>query len=114
MRMSDWSSDVCSSDLDRKAAPAQGTAARPRVNEELARADIEKATRMRLLGEDKIYTWEYERCLQRIEARKRVAARRAAARRARQRVVQGTRGSVRVDLGGRRILKKNTRTRTNA
>lgn len=46
------------------------------MNEELARADIEKATRMRLLGEDKIYTWEYERCLERIEARKRIAARR--------------------------------------
>ena len=39
------------------------------MNEELARADIEKATRMRLLGEDKIYTWEYERCLERIEAK---------------------------------------------
>lgn len=43
-------------------------------------ADIEKAARMRLLGEDKIYTWEYERCLERIEARKRVAARREARR----------------------------------
>ena len=50
------------------------------IDEELARADIEKATRMRLLGEDKIYTWEYERCLERIEARKRIAARRAEAR----------------------------------
>ncbi len=45
------------------------------MDDELARADIEKATRMRLLGEDKIYTWEYERCLERIEARKRVARR---------------------------------------
>ena len=51
------------------------------MNEELARADIEKATRMRLLGEDKIYTWEYERCLERIEARKRIKARREEARR---------------------------------
>lgn len=50
-------------------------------SEEFARADLEKAARMRLLGEDKIYTWEYERCLERIEARKRVAARRAEARR---------------------------------
>lgn len=46
------------------------------MNEELARADIKKATRMRLLGEDKIYTWEYERCLERIKARERIAARR--------------------------------------
>lgn len=46
----------------------------------LAERDIQKAARMRLLGEDKIYTWEYERCLERIEARKRVAARREARR----------------------------------
>ena len=46
------------------------------MDDGLAKADIEKATRMRLLGEDKIYTWEYERCLERIEARKRIAARR--------------------------------------
>ena len=51
------------------------------MDKALARADIEKATRMRLLGEDKIYTWEYERCLERIEARKRIAARRAEAHR---------------------------------
>ena len=51
------------------------------MNEELARTDIIKATRMRLLGEDKIYTWEYERCLERIKARKRIAARRAEAHR---------------------------------
>lgn len=51
------------------------------MNEELARADIIKAARMRLLGEDKIYTWEYELCLGRIEARKRAAARRAGAHR---------------------------------
>lgn len=51
------------------------------MDEELARSDIEKAARMRLLGEDKIYKWEYERCLERIEARKRIAARRAEARR---------------------------------
>lgn len=49
-------------------------------NQTLAEYDIQKAARMRLLGEDKIYTWEYERCLERIEARKRVAARREARR----------------------------------
>ncbi len=45
------------------------------MDEELARADIKKATRMRLLGEDKIYTWEYERCLERIKARREEARR---------------------------------------
>lgn len=49
-------------------------------NQTLAEYDIQKAARMRLLGEDKIYTWEYERCLERIEARKRVAAHREARR----------------------------------
>lgn len=48
----------------------------PNMSKVLADMDVQKATRMRLLGEDKIYTWEYERCLERIEARKRVAARR--------------------------------------
>jgi hypothetical protein len=46
----------------------------------LAERDIQKAARMRLLGEDKIYKWEYKRCLERIEARKRIAARREARR----------------------------------
>ena len=53
----------------------------PNMNKVFADMDIQKATRMRLLGEDKIYTWEYERCLERIEARRRVAARRTEARR---------------------------------
>lgn len=52
----------------------------PNMSKVFADMDIQKAARMRLLGEDKIYTWEYERCLERIEARKRVAARREARR----------------------------------
>jgi hypothetical protein len=51
------------------------------MDKTLANKDIQKAARMRLLGEDKIHTWEYERCLERIEARKRIAARREARRR---------------------------------
>ena len=53
----------------------------PNMSNVFADMDFEKATRMRLLGEDKIYTWEYERCLERIEARKRIKARREEARR---------------------------------
>lgn len=53
----------------------------PNMSKVFTDMDVTKATRMRLLGEDKIYTWEYERCLERIEARKRIAARRAEARR---------------------------------
>lgn len=52
----------------------------PNMHKVFADMDIQKAARMRLLGEDKIYTWEYKQCLERIEARKRVATRRAEAR----------------------------------
>ena len=41
----------------------------PNMNKVFADMDIQKATRTRLLGKDKVYTWEYERCLERIEAR---------------------------------------------
>ena len=60
------------------------------MDKTLAEMDIQKAARMRLLGEDKIYTWEYERCLERIEARKRIKARREEARR----LSSNTNGSV--------------------
>lgn len=48
----------------------------PNMDKALADMDIEKAARMRLLGEDKIYKQEYETCLERIQARERIAARR--------------------------------------
>lgn len=47
------------------------------MNDELAKRDIAKAARMRLLGEDKIYKWEYDSCLARIKIRERIALRRA-------------------------------------
>lgn len=75
-----------------RAAPGTATRASD-MDKTLAELDIEKAARMRLLGEDKIYTWEYERCLERIEARKRAAARRAARAEAR-RLSSNTNGSV--------------------
>src|SRR3546814_13789098 len=91
MRISDWSSDVCSSDLgdgavlDRVGDPA----AQPR-----ARAGRYRARRFR-----------------------RAAERRAAAHAGgrdrlqdRKRVVSGKSVSVRVDLGGRRIIKKKSTT----
>jgi len=39
--------------------------------------DIIKATKMRLLGEDEIYVWEYQSCLRRIRARERLKRRRS-------------------------------------
>jgi hypothetical protein len=39
--------------------------------------DIIKAAKMRLLGEDEIYVWEYQSCLRRIRARERLKRRRS-------------------------------------
>src|SRR3546814_12685280 len=77
MRISDWSSDVCSSDLKRARLPrpavrhAQIALGRERTGLDLAEADRERSEERRV----------------------------------------GTSASVRVDLGGRRIIKKkNKRT----
>src|SRR3546814_17008604 len=86
MRISDWSSDVCSSDLrdaagdedhERPAGPAP-----PQVQRDDQRRQRRRASAI---------------ILQRVE--KRIADRKS--------VGEGKSVSVRVDLGGRRILKKN-------
>ena len=43
--------------------------------------DLAKMARMRLLGEDKIYRWEYNQCEKMVRARERCLSRRAEARR---------------------------------
>src|SRR3546814_10937129 len=73
MRISDWSSDVCSSDLGRAARPTAPGRARGRPGRRARRA-----------------------------GRRRPRACRAD----RKSVVKGKSVSVRVDLGGRRIIKK--------
>src|SRR3546814_19306872 len=87
MRISDWSSDVCSSDLDYPVY-SQATRWRSKVRGAVA----------------------YPLCGAAHEARYR--GRRVVERRTewkdRKSVVEGKSVSVRVDLGGRRIIKKNT------
>src|SRR3546814_20448415 len=106
MRISDWSSDVCSSDLDglprlgaRRPAPGGGR------NERAAAPDGGDAAFR------PVQPWPPD--LRRAEARRHRAAVRPAVRPPRRRrglsdrksVVSGKSVSVRVDLGGRRIIK---------
>src|SRR3546814_20514939 len=100
MRISDWSSDVCSSDLRARAAAGSQAPHRLRAGK---RAALRRALRARVLRTG------------RPPAR---SARRAdAAPRARipdrKRVVKGKSVSVRVDLGGRRIIKKKQKLETD-
>src|SRR3546814_17953292 len=97
MRISDWSSDVCSSDLGREAGAYR-------------RSESRRSRLFRAL--------EYPGCgIVQVSARRSRAdypgsgeIRHAIDRRDRdrKRVVQGTSVSVRVDFGGRRMLKQQS------
>src|SRR3546814_14858676 len=100
MRISDWSSDVCSSDLQRRSGPRpqQRRGARgdgSAVGDDPAGGLLLRVDRHRAPG----------------EGGGRADQRRARARghlrlSDRKSVVEGKSVSVRVDLGGRRIIKK--------
>src|SRR3546814_13910667 len=97
MRISDWSSDVCSSDLDlarprrgrRGADLGQDTRRRRRTVRRRGAADYRRGAADRHPG----------RLRQPRDRRARLAIDRKS-------VVSGKSVSVRVDLGGRRIIKK--------
>src|SRR3546814_12673213 len=100
MRISDWSSDVCSSDL-RSGHREEGPAARPTTDECHVRAAARTAGGIS--------------CAERRLAAFRVPVTPPApdgiravpdSEEDRKSGVEGKSGSVRVDLGGRRILKK--------
>src|SRR3546814_11511574 len=102
MRISDWSSDVCSSDLEIFADEQQF---RPRI------AKDEADFGGRETAVDRCETGPRTR----RPAKERIPAvmvfgqrRHAVTRRDRQSVVQGKRVSVRVELGGRRTSRKKT------
>src|SRR3546814_19831985 len=86
MRISDWSSDVCSSDL-RAAEGADG-----------ARAGADRRADRRGVGAEPVLPAVHEVPRRGTGSRSQGADRKS--------VVKGKRVSVRVDLGGRRILKK--------
>src|SRR3546814_12502233 len=104
MRISDWSSDVCSSDLRRPAVdlaggriPArhhEGELAKPALGRQVLAFDVDDDAR--------------ERHVQGVlPARITLAARQH--RLDRSGVVWGKSVSVRVDLGGRRVLKQKNK-----
>src|SRR3546814_11758397 len=106
MRISDWRSDVCSSDLDGGLLRRPGDGRRDVVAQVEQQGDV--------LGAALAVEHAAQDLLQPAGA---LAARRALparlpgeeahhAPRARQSVVSGKSVSVRVDLGGRRIIKK--------
>src|SRR3546814_19522931 len=97
MRISDWSSDVCSSDLADPADDHQGPARRPAagLRRRLQRARLAVRRGPRPGAVDGV---------QRGRAGPELQCRRPD----RKSVVSGKSVSVRVDLGGRRIIKKKT------
>src|SRR3546814_11586914 len=104
MRISDWSSDVCSSDLNRRIGGLDGTGRPGLVRSGLARggsAHVHSAplrhARHHAAGS------RSDRSLARGLQFKRGKARSGIDRKS---VVSGKSVSVRVDLGGRRIIKK--------
>src|SRR3546814_16945953 len=112
MRISDWSSDVCSSDLIEHSRHH-----RPRLRRHRRRAARRFAERQRFLqrngaAERRVYGTRYPPCRWRplrSERHDRPARRQQARHADRQGVVSGTSVSVRVEFGGRRISKKHRR-----
>src|SRR3546814_19962419 len=113
MRISDWSSDLCSSDLRRQAAPALGAipclhAAPPRDAAPAARPSHRAArTHRNRRGADR----RARRPPCPVTASRPLAPRCGGRRadRDRKSVVEGKRVSVRVDLGGRRTIKQKNK-----
>src|SRR3546814_11816256 len=112
MRISDWSSDVCSSDLERHAVADEAEIARP----ELRVAFQERHVEQQRPGQQKAEHHGQRACGSREPA---PSTRNIVRRQDRKSAVKGKSVSVRVVVGGRRILnKKNTtilryKTKTN-
>src|SRR3546814_12957292 len=102
MRISDWSSDVCSSDLFDL-----GAAARVEI-------DRQRHQRHPLAGDSAVQLVDLASVRGRAAVRiKRVQPRQPVPR-ARKSVVSGKSVAVRVDLGGRRSIKKKTKKTKNS
>src|SRR3546814_19112754 len=112
MRISDWSSDVCSSDLVvRQIRRRIGLAGRPDQGNPLdpvVASGIEKFDAQRIALESR-HPGDARSC--RDGGRSSVRGRFRRATRDRKSVVEGKSGSVRVVLGGRRIIKKKNKNK---
>src|SRR3546814_19935455 len=112
MRISDWSSDVCSSDLAVGLLEGGFEGSILIRGEEAAKLHNDGRTRLRrdALG----FVYQFHHLLPDFSAVENVILPqmiRNADPRDRKSVVSGKSVSVRVDLGGRRIIKKKTKTK---
>src|SRR3546814_12553578 len=96
MRISDWSSDVCSSDLNRE----DETRLKLTINLEVAEV---KAVTERGVNKEELVGKKHNESFYIVTAK---AEEGNGLIRDRKSVVEGKSVSVRVDLGGRRIIKK--------
>src|SRR3546814_12180039 len=109
MRISDWSSDVCSSDLRAAQAPPDAPLQDPgRHQAPSGHAGPGRQGRARRQGRGPDHLAVAGRPLLRADAQHRQGRRHLD----RKSVVEGKSVSVRVDLGGRRIIKTNTQLLT--
>src|SRR3546814_17278232 len=115
MRISDWSSDVCSSDLGFSVAGPQRVGARKIARGNRCIVVVQHGDRVRR----RWFAWRrFDRQVVghehqfRFGFRRRADGARAGLIGDRKGVVWGRRVSVRVALGGRRTTKKNTKTKS--
>src|SRR3546814_11463171 len=106
MRISDWSSDVCSSDLEA-VAPSD-----PDENRDRRDAEHLAQHRQHVLGPDEAAIEEGETRQDHGEHQDRRGEHPGGVALDRESVVEGKRVSVRVDLGGRRIIQNINNIKT--
>src|SRR3546814_14204848 len=109
MRISDWSSDVCSSDFPSAEGLREQCGVEVRSEEPALPRHGEEHAVARLFGRARLFLG---RCAERLHRQQHGGAGRLGlevAQGDRKSVVSGKSVSVRVDLGGRRIIKKKTR-----
>src|SRR3546814_11286336 len=111
MRISDWSSDVCSSDLDRKTIRCNIAAGRASCGFAKNRRPGGRSAQLRL-GLQHVFTGDMEGLCTRLAGLARQPKPRHASAGDRKRDGEGKSVSVRVDLRGGRIIKKNKQHKT--
>src|SRR3546814_16113973 len=104
MRISDWSSDVCSSDLKAHTTQARHRAALSHTWHALSCSDATgEGSTTSSVAPSKVSSSRRSSCLWQVQSTSRNPDRKS--------VVSGKSVSVRVDLGGRRTLKKKKKTK---